>query len=153
MGSKNPKPRIRFTAQAILVRGSEILVYEGRDRFSNRNFYRPVGGGVDFQERAADAALREFYEETGLKVIDPKFIGLIENIFTYNGEDCHEIVQLIHCRFKNKSVYERESFALIEGKRSLGQAVWKELKWLNRKSVRFYPQNIGPILLQFFKVQ
>jgi|GEM_PF-6087287 NUDIX domain len=55
--------RIRALALALIWRGDELLLMEGDDPAKRQTFYRPLGGGVEFGERARDAVIREFAEE------------------------------------------------------------------------------------------
>jgi ADP-ribose pyrophosphatase YjhB (NUDIX family) len=54
-------------------------------------FYRPLGGGIGFQERASDAARREIREELGRGLSELRLLGVLENVFRYRGEPGHEI--------------------------------------------------------------
>jgi len=61
--------------------------------------YRPLGGAVEFGERAADAAVRELREETGRDAELLDLISVSENLFEYAGAPGHEIVFAYHVRF------------------------------------------------------
>ncbi len=57
-------------------------------------FYRPPGGGVEFQEHSRDTVLRELREEFDLRHLrseDLKLLGVIENSFEFRGLPHHEI--------------------------------------------------------------
>ncbi len=138
--------KIRATAQAVIQRGSAFLVYESFDKIKKEYFYRPVGGGVDFLEPAAKTVLREVYEELGIEVVNPVFLGFSENIFTFEGLPGHELVQIFQCEFKDKANYERESFVVIESGRNEGSAVWKSRDDLLKPEVRFYPNGMKDII-------
>ena len=142
-----PLPQaIRATAQAVIKCGNEFLVYESFDQIKNEYFYRPVGGGVDFMEPAIQTVVREVFEELGVEVINPVFLGFVENIFSYEGKSAHEIVQIFQCEFKDKSQYSRESFDVIEAGRNEGSAVWKSRDILLIPEVRFYPTGMKEII-------
>ncbi|QAY61923.1 NUDIX domain-containing protein [Microbacterium protaetiae] len=55
-------------------------------------FHRLLGGSIELGERAADAAIREVAEELRFTVTELEFLGVAENIFTFEGENGHEIV-------------------------------------------------------------
>ncbi|MEZ4557609.1 MAG: NUDIX domain-containing protein [Caldilineaceae bacterium] len=55
----DPHPRI---AIGIFTRGTELLVFQGYDTVKGSFYYRPLGGGVEPGERAADALRREIRE-------------------------------------------------------------------------------------------
>jgi len=46
-------------AICIFRRGREILVVEGWDAIKGRNFYRPLGGEIQYGETSAGAVVRE----------------------------------------------------------------------------------------------
>ena len=47
--------------------------------------WRPLGGGVEFGERAAEAVGREFVEEIGQALVDVRLLCVLENLFVYDG--------------------------------------------------------------------
>jgi ADP-ribose pyrophosphatase YjhB (NUDIX family) len=57
-------------------------------------FYRPLGGGVEFGESAADAVRRELVEETGVSARGVRHLATVENIFVHDGKPGHEVVFL-----------------------------------------------------------
>ncbi len=61
--------QIRVLALGIIWRGDELLLAEGYDPSKRQTFYRPLGGGVEFGERASDALIREFDEELGVDLL------------------------------------------------------------------------------------
>ena len=54
------KNRIRVLSLGIFRRGDSIFVAEGFDQVKGETFYRPLGGGVEFGEQAADALVRAY---------------------------------------------------------------------------------------------
>jgi ADP-ribose pyrophosphatase YjhB (NUDIX family) len=83
---------IRATAVAVCRSGTRILLERGYDRVTHEHFYRAIGGGVEFGERAADAVTREWREELGIHLESPEPVGVLENLFHYDGAPRHEIV-------------------------------------------------------------
>ena len=55
-------------------------------------FHRLVGGSVELGELAVDAVVREIGEELGTRLCEPRLLGVLENLFLYEGEPGHEIV-------------------------------------------------------------
>jgi ADP-ribose pyrophosphatase YjhB (NUDIX family) len=84
--------RIRPLAIAVIRRGGELLVFEAYDSHKREVYHRPLGGEIDFGEPAADAVRRELREELGSDLLDVRRLGVVETIFTYEGEPWHEIV-------------------------------------------------------------
>jgi 8-oxo-dGTP pyrophosphatase MutT (NUDIX family) len=85
---------IRNLAVGLPRRDDHVFVSLGSDRITGDQFCRAIGGGIDFGERAADALVREFREELDVSVAPTALLGVIENLFTFEGEDGHEIVHV-----------------------------------------------------------
>ena len=82
--SHHQTPRYaRAQALCVFYNNGRILVYEAEDSVKKESFCRPLGGGIHFQERGADSAKREILEELGEEIEDIKFVGVLENIYTY----------------------------------------------------------------------
>ncbi|HUP26872.1 MAG TPA: NUDIX domain-containing protein, partial [Chloroflexia bacterium] len=94
-------PKIRVIAIGIFMQDNRILVMEGYDPLKKQLFYRPLGGGIEFGERAQDALRREMLEEAEAEITGLGYMGTVENIFTYNGDMGHEIVLVYRARFTN----------------------------------------------------
>lgn len=60
----------------ILTNGDRFLLLK-RSREPNKGRYTPVGGKMDAFESPAEAAIRETLEETGIKVSNPVFRGVL----------------------------------------------------------------------------
>ena len=58
-----PPAHIRVLALAVLLWRDHLLCAEGYDTVKQQTFFRPLGGGVEFGERAELAAVRELREE------------------------------------------------------------------------------------------
>lgn len=84
--------RIRAIAVCAIWRGDAVLAQGGSDPATGEVFYRLPGGGIDFGEYAVQAAVREIREELEAEVIDARLLGVLENIFTFDGQPAHEIV-------------------------------------------------------------
>jgi 8-oxo-dGTP pyrophosphatase MutT (NUDIX family) len=117
--------RVRPIAVALIYRGTDILVarYEG-DGDEGPPFYRPVGGGIEVGEYAREAVRREVKEELGLSIRPQGRRGVLENVFTYRGEQAHEIVFVVEAEFTAEAAYERDHFVAREGSR--GEARQKQ---------------------------
>ncbi|MFB7251540.1 NUDIX hydrolase [Microbacterium sp. NPDC056234] len=87
-------PRIRNISVGLPVKHGHVLVLSGRDRSIGRDFYRAIGGGIEFGERADEALRREFKEELGVALDGSRLLAVAENIFTYEGEEGHEIAHV-----------------------------------------------------------
>jgi len=122
-----PGPQIRALAICLFLNGDRVLVTEAQDPVKGLSFCRPLGGGIEFGETGAQAVVREIREEIGAEVTDLRYIGTLENIFTYLGQPGHEIVQVYDARLVDVSLYER---GVVRGAESDGQpfvASWRSL--------------------------
>ncbi len=132
--------RIRPVALALLRRGSSLLVFDGYDAVKGERFCRPLGGGVEFGERGADAVVRELWEEIGERIVDVRYAGMIENLFTYDGKPGHEIVLLFDARFANPEALARDAFTCVEGDQRFS------VRWLDLDTcdggTRLYPEGL-----------
>jgi len=78
-------PRIRPTALVVLRRAADILVIRSTDA-NGELFLRLPGGGIEPGERAVQAAVREVREEVDATLVEPRLLGVVENLFqTGNG--------------------------------------------------------------------
>lgn len=59
---------IKRTAAMVVLRQGDSFLLLRRNKAPNRGCYVPVGGKVDPHERPIDAAIRETYEETGIRI-------------------------------------------------------------------------------------
>lgn len=90
--SQPPPQRIRVIAICLVLHDDHLLMAEGYDSVKEETFYRSLGGEVEFGEPAADAVARELREELGRDVEVRDLLGVIENRFTLEGDQGHEIV-------------------------------------------------------------
>jgi ADP-ribose pyrophosphatase YjhB (NUDIX family) len=88
---RKPPKHIRTLALAILLHRDHLLCARGYDEVKQQTFYRPLGGGVDFGERASEAVARELREEIDRAVEAVELLAVTENIFTFNGGAGHEV--------------------------------------------------------------
>jgi 8-oxo-dGTP pyrophosphatase MutT (NUDIX family) len=84
--------RIRPIAVCLFRNENRILVSEGFDTVKQYYYYRPLGGGIEYGESSREAIVREIQEELGARVENLQLLGVLENIFVYEGQLGHEIV-------------------------------------------------------------
>lgn len=141
-----PPTRIRVTAMGIITKNSAVLVQRGYDRIKNEDFYRLIGGTVEFQEKTTDTLVREFREELGIAIHVDRALGVLENIFTYRGHPGHEYVHIIKAAFADPLLLEQSEFLLKESSGKKTTAFWEELNILLSPQTRFYPHGIQSLL-------
>ena len=141
------KGRIRPIAICLFRRGRRILVCEGFDSSKGDYFCRPLGGGVEFGEHSRDAVRREIREEVGAEVERLELVGVLENIFTYEGEAGHEVVFVYDGEFADKSLYERGEVHGCETEIGLEfVARWRSPEELSDSNVRLVPESLAALL-------
>ncbi len=137
--------RIRPIALAVIRRGEELLLETAFDTVKQEHFARPPGGGIEFGERAEEAARREIREELGLTLVGTKLVAVLENIFVYEGEPGHEVVFIVEGSLAEQEAYEMEEVPSEEGgRRSL-------LRWMDPREVlgdgwQLYPDGFPELL-------
>jgi ADP-ribose pyrophosphatase YjhB (NUDIX family) len=139
------KSRIRPLAICVFRHAGRILVFEGYDRVKGQLFCRPLGGGIEFGERSADAVAREIREELRAEVTDLRLLGVLENVFTYEGKPGHEVVFVYDARFADTSLYEQEVLIAHEGDDPF-RAVWKSLSEFGSGGPPLYPDGLLELL-------
>ena len=103
---------IRPLALGIAIKNNKILVGEGFDKIKNQTFYRCLGGGIEFLETSSDALKREFKEEIGVNINVKDFLGISENIFTYEGKKAHELILFYSIEIPDN--YYKEEYNILK---------------------------------------
>jgi ADP-ribose pyrophosphatase YjhB (NUDIX family) len=106
-------PRIRPIALAAVRRGDDLLVYEGTDRASGDRIFRPLGGGIEFGETSEQAVRRELREELAAELTNVQLLGVLENIFSWEGRPHHEIVFVFGADLADRAFYERDELGKV----------------------------------------
>ena len=132
---------IRVLALAVIRRGDELLVEDGKDPVKGEHYLRLLGGGVDFGERGEDAVRRELHEEIGVELADVRFLGVVENLFTLLDKPHHEVCLLYAARFADSSRLEQDAFAgtdFVDGREVPVRARWVGADEIH-EGCRLYP--------------
>lgn len=118
---------IRPIAICLFRYENKILVAEGKDPVKDQTFYRPLGGGIVFGERSEETIQREIKEELNEEVSALRYLGTLENIFVFNGNLGHEIVQIYDGTLVNSKLYEQAELEGNEEGEGQFRAFWKHL--------------------------
>ncbi len=132
--------KIRVLALGLIRRGDRLFLSRGYDPVKQQTFYRALGGGVDFGEASNVALKREFREELNTEVINLRYLGCLENLFTFNGKAGHEIIQLYECDFADPKFYELNEVTFKEGDREK-LALWVNIDQCRSGELRIVPDN------------
>ena len=138
--------QIRPVALCVFRNNDRILVFEGYDTVKGETFYRSLGGGIEFGEKAEDTVRRELMEELNVEVGEVRYLGTLENIFTFNGNSYHEVVLIHDGALVDSGLYEQ---AVIVGKEANGddiRAMWKSLDEFGEGKSILYPRGLLELL-------
>ena len=143
------KKRIRPLAICVFRHNDRILVAEGYDSVKDEYFYRPLGGGIEFGEPSVETICRELLEELGVEVDQQslKYLGAVENIFTFEGTPSHEIILVFDGILKEPGLYDQH---VIIGKEVDGdefRAVWKKIDEFGEGKSILYPTGLLKMLV------
>ncbi len=138
--------QVRPIAICVFRNSDRILVFDGHDPVKDETFYRPLGGGIEFGESSEATVRRELKEEISVDVGDLRFLGTLENIFTFNGNSYHEIVMVYDGALIDSGLYDQVE---IHGKEANGdniRAMWKSLDEFESGQVILYPDGLMKLL-------
>ena len=130
---------IRPIVLGIVKKENKILVSEGYDEVKNEVFYRSIGGGIEFLEDSKEALKREFKEELNIDISIGDFLGIAENIFTYNGKDAHELILFYNVDIKDKDY--KEKYHIIDDNCET-DAMWIDINKFKNKELKLYPEQM-----------
>ena len=144
--------RVRVIAVAIILKDECLLCMTVLDPDSGETHFRPLGGQIEFGERAADAVVRELREELGREIEVVEHLGTSENIFEVRGEVGHEYVAQFHARFAQG--HEPEGLFPLKGIESDGspiEAHWLLLTDALNGAVTLYPAGLSDRLASWLE--
>ena len=130
---------IRPIALGLAIKNNKLLVSEGFDKVKNETFYRCLGGGIEFQEKSEDALKREFLEEINVNITVKNFLGISENIFTYQGKKAHELI-LFYLIDISEDNYQDEYKVIDDHGETI--AKWINIEEFKNKNKILYPGEI-----------
>ncbi len=130
---------IRPIALGLAIKNNKLLVSEGFDKVKNEIFYRCLGGGIEFLEKGKEALKREFLEEINVDIIVKDFLGISENIFTYQGKKAHELILFYSIEIPDKN-YQEEYKVIDDHGETI--AKWIDIDDFKNKSKILYPEEV-----------
>lgn len=131
---------IRVKTLAWLQDGDDIFVVKMHDSAKGDDYFRPIGGSVEFGETTRDALLRETQEELGTSLSITGKPLVIENLFTCDGEHGHEIDYVYPSRFIDPGFYQRWVYPLLEADGARYEAAWIALSKFLNGELRLVPE-------------
>ena len=130
---------IRPIVLGLAIKNNKLLVSEGYDRSKKQTFYRCLGGGIEFLEKSTDALKREFKEEIGTDIIIKNFLGISENIFTYQGKKAHELVLYYNICLSDAD-YKNEY--IVNDDHGQSKATWIDINDFKNGNKILYPEEV-----------
>ena len=130
---------IRPIALGLAIKNNKLLVSEGFDKVKNETFYRCLGGGIEFLEKSEKALKREFLEEINVDITVKDFLGISENIFTYQGKKAHELILFYSIDISDENY--KEEYKVIDDH---GETIakWIDIEEFKNKNKILYPEEV-----------
>lgn len=101
----NPyRGKLEVSVRAVVENKGRILIC----RSKGKGYYFFPGGHLEFGERPGEALRRELKEELGISLRKFSFMGIVDNIFTEDGEKHHEFILAFNVKIKNVQDGSRE---------------------------------------------
>jgi len=138
--------KVRPVAICVCRDGERILVAEFHDSKKDQTFYRPLGGTIEFGERGEETVRREIHEEIAADLSEVRYLGMLENIFTYEGQRGHEIMLIYDGHLSDERFYEKETFQGDEEGEPI-KVVWKRLNEFGAGKPPVYPVGLLELLV------
>ena len=130
---------IRPIALGLAIKNNKLLVSEGFDKVKNETFYRCLGGGIEFLEKSEEALKREFLEEINVEITVKNFLGISENIFTYQGKKAHELILFYSIEISDEN-YQEEYKVIDDHGETI--AKWIDIDEFKNKNKILYPKEV-----------
>ena len=137
--------RIRPRVVCVFRRADAILVAFALDPRTGGRYARTLGGAVEFGETSEQALRREIREELGAEIAAPRLLGVLENIFTIEGRERHEIVFVYDAQFADPAWHARVEIPVNEDA-CVTPAVWVPVTSLGDDGVPVYPRDLPRLL-------
>ena len=134
------KQRIRAKAVCVVrQKGKVLLIDTHAPERPDIRVLIPVGGGIDFGEHSKDTAVRETLEEINAEVVNLRFMGVIENMFSHDEVDYHEHIFAYEGDFADKSLYDQNEIPGVESSGWEFVCRWIDVELLKSRKVLFFP--------------
>ena len=133
---------IRVKVLAWLQQDDYLFVVRMHDSVKGDDYYRPVGGCLEFGETTQQALHRELMEELNTQVNVTGEPMVLENIFTCDGIPGHEIMFLYPARFADTTYAKHQVYPLVEANGALFEASWINIDDFVNGSLRLVPETL-----------
>ncbi|MCM3719568.1 NUDIX hydrolase [Fictibacillus phosphorivorans] len=124
-----------YRVAGVFIQEGHVLIH----RSKNETHWSLPGGRVKVGEDARSSLKREMLEELAIDVEVRDHISTVENFFTYNGKDFHEVGLYFLIKARDPfSLYKGEEFSVEEAERLVFK--WVSIEELG--SYKLYPEFI-----------
>lgn len=133
---------IKVKSLAWIEQPGLTFVVKMPDSVKHDEYYRPIGGSVEYGETALAAVKREVLEElhTEIEVIGEPLI--LENRFICEGKSGYEIDFIFPSRFTDKRFYENKPYRLVESDACEFEALWVPMDDCLSGKLRLVPEEL-----------
>lgn len=118
---KSPSGIFNCRAVGVCVKDGKVFISKLKDD----KFWTFVGGKPNFGESTADAVLREFEEEIGVKLQIGRLAAVIENFFEFQENNWHQYIFLYILKD------EENALEIFEGERAIKDNAKGIYKWVD----------------------
>ena len=137
--------RIRPVAICVIEDAGRLFVFGGSDPLTGRDYYRPLGGEIEFGELGADCVARELREEIGAELADITYLGLIENRFSLAGVEAHQLMLVYWAKLLDLQRYQGRPVQVQEGRETF-VACWMPRTEFESGAARLVPEGLLELL-------
>ena len=130
---------IKAKALCIFRHQDQVLLSYGYDPSKGETYLRPIGGSIEFGETSAQAIEREVLEEINQQITKPKLLAVLENLFTFDDQQGHEIVFVYEAEFVDSVLYTEIE---IHGCETSGLSYIAQ--WLSREQIELNQYPVYP---------
>jgi ADP-ribose pyrophosphatase YjhB (NUDIX family) len=98
-------------------------------------------------EHSREALVREIREEVGAEIERIELLGVIENLFIYEGEQGHEVVFVYDAKFCDGALYSKKEIPVYKSEIDLrATASWYSPEELAAKGTRLVPEGLADLI-------
>jgi len=131
---------IRVKVLAWIEEDGHLFVVRMHDSVKGDDYYRPIGGSVEFGETTKSALHREVLEELGTAITITGEPLVLENLFTCDGKPGHEIDYIYPSKFVDPAFMQHRVFTLKEANGTEFEATWIDQSSFLNGTLRLVPE-------------
>ncbi len=122
--------KVRVRACGICLKNNDLLMVS-HSNLSKGDFWAPPGGGVEFGQTLEETLIREFNEETGIKVAPGKFLFICEFI----KHPLHALELFFEVQYVSGSIRTG-----IDPEMKEDEQIIKNVRWMTASEIKNHPK-------------